>query len=303
VLENLHYHLDAPLRAQEKLNQQVVDLTNRLARIGDFFLCGNERQRDFWLGTLAANQRVNPLTFARDPSLRSLIDVVSVGMPSREPEARAPVLRGVHPAFPRDARVVLWGGGIWDWLDPLTLLQAWPRVVERVPDARLVFLGTRHPNPVVPRHKMAQRSEALAREIGEHERTVFFHEWLPYDERESLLCEADVGVALHPLHVETRYSVRTRVLDYLWARLPVLITEGDVTSEWIGAHDLGRVVPPHDAGAVASALVELLARPKAALSGAFEPLRGTLTWERVVEPLRCYCRDAKPAADRMRGAA
>jgi GT2 family glycosyltransferase/glycosyltransferase involved in cell wall biosynthesis/SAM-dependent methyltransferase len=302
VLENLHYHVDQPLPAQERHNDEAVDVTNTLAQLGDFFLCGNERQRDFWLGTLVANRRVNPRTFARDPSLASLIDVVGVGLPSRPPRAGAPLLRGVHEAFPEDARIVLWGGGIWDWLDPLTLVEAWPRVVARHPEARLVFLGTRHPNPLVPPHRMAQRTEDAALRSGERERTIFFHEWLSYEDRERLLCEADVGVTLHPLHVETRFSVRTRVLDCFWARLPVVITAGDLTSEWVDAHGVGRVVPPADADAVARALNDLLDQPRGARSAAFAPLREALAWERVVEPLRRYCREGVCAADRLRGA-
>lgn len=300
VLENLHYHVEQPLRAQEDANVETVEVTNQLAKLGDFFICGNERQRDFWLGTLAANRRVNPRTFAQDPSLDALIDVVGIGFPCHAPRARTAVLRGVHPAFPAESRIVLWGGGIWDWLDPLTLVRAWPQVLAAEPTARLVFLGTRHPNPLVPRHRMAERTEDAARELGEHGRTVFFHEWLDYEDRESLLCEADVGVALHPLHVETRFSVRTRVLDYLWARLPVVITQGDLTSEWVHAHGVGRVVPPDDADAVARSILDLLVG-RDALAPAFDPLHARFTWDRVVEPLRRYCLAGARAADRVRG--
>jgi hypothetical protein len=149
------------------------------------------------MGMLAANERINPRTFAQDPSLRALIDVVGIGFPNREPHSK-PMLRGVHSAFPEDAQIVLWGGGIWDWLDPITLVKAWPQVLAQHPQARLIFLGTRHPNPLVPPHKMADETLALAAEIGEKERTIFFYEWLPYEEREALLCEADIGVTFHP---------------------------------------------------------------------------------------------------------
>ena len=238
VLENLHYHVNESQADQDMLNQRAVDVTNRLARLGDFFICGSERQRDLWMGVLTANGRINPRTFTQDHELRSLIDVVGIGFPHRELRHR-PMLRGVHPAFSQESRIVLWGGGIWDWLDPLTLVRAWPKVLLRHPEARLVFLGTRHPNPAVPHHRMADQTVALAVEIGEKDRTVFFYEWVPYEERESLLYESDIGVALHPPHVETRYSIRTRVLDYLWARLPVLVSDGDVTSDWIRQYGVG----------------------------------------------------------------
>jgi GT2 family glycosyltransferase len=297
IFENLHYYLAEPMDVQEQLNLQSVELLNRAARAGDFFVCGSERQRDLWMGLLAANGRVNPRAFASDPELRKLVDVVGVGISDRESVHR-PVLRGLHPAIPQDARIVLWGGGMWDWLDPLTLVRAWPEVIKHFPQARLVFLGTRHPNPLVPDHRVVESTIALAAETGEKDRTVFFFEWLPVEEREALLCEADIGIVLHPQHVETRYAIRTRVLDYVWARLPVLVSDGDVTSEWVRQYDLGRVAPPSNADAIAGALVEMLEMPKEAWAPAFEKARAYFFWSRVVEPLRQYCRGGALAADR-----
>ncbi len=297
VLENLHIYQGEAVDVQTSLNQQAVHSMNRLVALGDFFICGNERQRDFWLGVLAAGGRINPHTFAQDAALRSLIDVVGVGFPDRPPQGK-PLLRGMNPIIPLDAQIVLWGGGLWDWLDPLTLIQAWPAVLARFPKARLVFLGTRHPNPDVPPHAMAKRAQQLAEQLGEKDKTILFIEWLSYAEREALLCEADVGVALHPLHLETRYSIRTRVLDYLWAGLPVMVTEGDVTSQWAAQNGLGRVIPPLDAGAAAQALIELLSLSKSTWAPAFAALRETLTWSRVTAPLRSYCLTGQPAPDR-----
>ena len=298
VLENLHLYQGEPVDVQISLNDQLVQSMNRLVALGDFFICGNERQRDFWLGVLAGNGRLNPRTFAQDAALRSLIDVVGVGFPDRPPQDK-PLLRGLHPAIPPDALIVLWGGGLWDWLDPLTLIRAWPAVLARFPEARLVFLGTRHPNPDVPPHAMAKHAQALAEQLGEKDKTMLFIEWLSYADREALLCEANVGVALHPLHLETRYSIRTRVLDYLWAGLPVLVTEGDVTSQWVAEGGLGRVIPPLEVGAAAQGLIELLSQPKSAWAPAFAPLQAKLTWSQVTGPLRSYCLSGEPAADRQ----
>ena len=299
VLENLYYYKDEPRAVQDTLNQHSIQLTNQLARLGDYFICANERQRDYWLGVLTANGRTNPAVFAQDDSLRSLIDVVGVGIPCQPPQAR-PLLRGQHPSIPQDARIVLWGGGIWDWLDPLTLVRAWPAVLARHPQARLVFLGTRHPNALVPPHAMASRAEELAAEIGEKERTILFFDWLSYADREALLAEADIAVLLHPLHIETRFSLRTRVLDALWARLPILITAGDVTSEWVEQHGIGRVIPPFDEAAATQALGELLDQPKGALDSNFDSLHEIYQWPQVVQPLRQYCLHGAPAADQPR---
>jgi hypothetical protein len=163
----------------------------------------------------------------------------------------------------------------------------------------LVFLGTRHPNPLVPAHEMAQKAQNLAAEIGEKDLSIIFIEWVSYQERETLLSEADIGVALHPIHVETRYSIRTRMLDYLWARLPILVTDGDITSEWVRQYNLGVVVPPFDPQAVATGLNRLLDGQKEDFSPAFEPLFKRYRWSRVVEPLKRYCLEGGYAPDRQ----
>ena len=131
VLENQHYYLHETEQTQERLNQEAVGATNLGVQVGDFFICGSERQRDFWLGVLTANGRVNPRTCADDGGLHKLVDVVGIGLPTRSP-APGRGLKGRHPAIPEDARMVLWGGGIWNWLDPLTLIRAWPGVTDRL---------------------------------------------------------------------------------------------------------------------------------------------------------------------------
>ena len=296
IFENLHHHLDEALQDQETLNTQAVEITNQLAKIGDFYVCGNERQRDLWMGFLASNRRVNPNTFGEDQSLRNLIDVVGMGFPEQPPQPGV-ILKGVHPQIPEDSQVVLWGGGLWNWLDPLSLIEAWPLVLKSLPKARLVFTGKRHPNPQVPAHKMVERAIALAGEVGEIDRSILFVEWLPYEEREKALCEASIGVVLHPLHVETRYSIRTRVLDYIWADLPILITEGDVISEWVEENQLGKVVPPFDPESIAKAIIDLLKTDKDSWRMNFAPLKEDLQWSKVIEPLRNYCLEGDHAPD------
>src|SRR5204863_1726396 len=112
---------------------------NEQVRRADWFLCASERQRDFWLGALAALGRVNPATYGVDPTLRSLIDVVPFGIADEPPVRSGPGCRGVVPGIGPDDRLVLWGGGIWNWFDPLTLLHAVAGLRGDVPNVRLVF--------------------------------------------------------------------------------------------------------------------------------------------------------------------
>ncbi len=296
-LENLFYRADDPTNVRLSAHESDVQVFNRLVRAGDFFVCGSERQRDFWLGVLMANLRLNPLNFGGDGDFRGLIDVVSTGLPSHE-RPQTPFLVGEDPAVPAGSKIILWGGGIWNWLDPLTLLEAFFDIHQDHPEARLVFLGARHPNPEVPAHEMAARTLARAKESGLVGEKILFFDWLSVPEREALLCESHVGVVAHPAHIETRFSLRTRVFDYFWARLPVLTTAGDVVSEWVSDYGVGEVVTPGQAAEMAAALDALLLKPRADFSDRFDAIHARFSWENQAEPLRRFCLSGTFAEDK-----
>ena len=91
---------------------------------------------------------------------------------------------------------------------------------------------------------IVERARARARAAGLLDTHVIFNDWVPYEERAAYLREADIGVSTHRQHLETRYSFRTRMLDYLWAGLPIVCTEGDYFGDLVQREGLGRAVPP-----------------------------------------------------------
>jgi glycosyltransferase involved in cell wall biosynthesis len=286
VLENLERFATRPRRERDGLHRVGVEAHNDLFRLGDFFICASEKQRDYWLGALTAAGRVNPYTYVADPTLRRLIDVVPFGLPDVPPVHRQPVLKGVVSGIGEEASVILWGGGLWDWLDPLTAIEAMPLVLKRAPQARLYFMGTRHPNPAVPPSRMAARAIERATELGLKDRFVFFNDWVPYSQRASYLREADIGISLHGDHIETRFAVRTRLMDYFWARLPMIVTGGDTLSDLVAMHGLGRVVGPGQAAAVAQGIIEMLEKPVPPEQ--FAQVVAMFRWSCVAEPLLHY---------------
>ena len=71
-----------------------------------------------------------------------------------------------------------------------------------------------------------------------------------------------MALTLHFDTVETRLAFRSRVLEYIWAGLPIVATAGDATSDLVAAHGLGVVVPVGDVEAVAAAIDRLLSEPR-----------------------------------------
>ncbi len=272
---------------------------------GDYFVCASETQRDFWLGMLTALGRVNPATYDADPELRQLVGVVPFGLPDAPPVVGGPRLKGVVPGIGPDTFVLLWGGGIWSWFDPLSLVRAVGQLADRRPNLRLLFLGAAEvPSQFRPNQDMAARARRLAQALGLLDRVVFFHPtWVPYAERAGYLLEADLGVSTHLAHVETRFAFRTRLLDCIWAGLPMVVTGGDVLADVVRAHRLGWVVPPEDAGALAAAIEAAMDEPggRTAYAARFVGLRAGLTWSRAVAPLAAFARSPRRAPDRPAG--
>jgi glycosyltransferase involved in cell wall biosynthesis len=272
-----------------------LDVVDTQIRRGDFFLCASDRQRDFWLGHLAAAGRVNERNYDVDPELRSLLAVVPFGVEDDPPQHRAPAIRGVVPGIGPDDELLLWGGGIYDWFDPFTAIRAVAQLRSRRERIRLFFAGARHPNPDVGETATAARARALSDELGLTGVHVFFHDWVDYSERENVLTEADIGISAHVEHVETAYSFRTRVLDYLWAGLPVVTTRGDTLAATIEHEGAGTAVPPGDVAALAAALDRLLTddATRARAAEAATRLATSYRWSTVLAPLVAFC--ARPA--------
>ena len=274
-------------------------LNDQLTR-GDFFLCASDKQRDFWLGQLSAVGRLNPKNYDADETMDGLITVVPFGVPDDPPVHSRQALKGVVPGIGVDDKVVIWGGGIYNWFDPITLLHAVDRLRARRPDVRLFFLGLKHPNPDVPEMRMAVAARQLSDALGLTDKHVFFNEgWVAYEDRQNYLLEADVGVSTHLDHVETAFSFRTRILDYLWAGLPIVATGGDTFADLIDSRGLGITVDAGDVEALEEALFRLLDDEALAAScrARLAEVAPDHAWSRVLAPLVAFCRAPRRAAD------
>lgn len=267
---------------------EVVATTRVALLLGDAFICASERQRDHWLGALAGLGRVTPAVYAADPALRSLVAVVPLGLDVAPRTSTAHVAKGVLPGIRPSDRLLLWGGGVWNWFDPLTVIRAVGRLAQRRDDVKLLFLGMAHPSAAVGAMSMANRAVVLADELGLQGSTVFFNRaWVPYAEREAWFAEADLGVSAHLDSVEARLAFRTRLLDHIAAETPLVVTRGDVIAELVEARSMGRVVDPGDIDGWVASLEELLDDDGAyaAARSAVTAARDELSWSRAAAPL------------------
>jgi glycosyltransferase involved in cell wall biosynthesis len=284
TLESIEFFSERSALIRSAMTTLSIDRLLDALYSGHHFVCATRRQRDLWIGTMLGERLIQPSIYDRDPTLRSIIDLVPFGLtddPPVHPGSGGP--RDRFPQIVREDEIVLWNGGIWSWLDPDTAVEAIGLLAKRRPRARLVFMGV---GSQAPARRASAAARDLAARLGLLDRHVFFNEdWVPYRERAAWLLEAACAVSTHVEHLESSYAFRTRLLDCFWAGLPVVCTRADELADRVERDGLGATVPERDPAALADAIERVLDHGRDAYS---EPLRraaADFTWKRVTEPI------------------
>jgi len=286
---------------RRQLTASTVDRLHAALRIGHHFMCASETQRDLWLGTMLALRLIGPALYDRDPGLRSVLDLVPFGVPAQPPQrADGGGPRQAIESLGPDSEIVLWNGGIWNWLDADTAIRAVGELAARRPAVRLVFMGASRDNPASA--QATDAAVATARELGLLGSVVHFHDrWVPYAEREAWLGQAACALSTHAEHLEAHFAYRTRLLDCIWAGLPIVCTSGDDLAGRVEREGLGAVAPPGDVHALSASLEHVLDRGRNAYSASLRAVADEQTWEKLARPLVRWVSDPdvprRPSAD------
>jgi hypothetical protein len=210
------------------------------------------------------------------------------------------VIKGVIPGISPQDKVIFWGGGIWDWTDPLTLVEAVRIARGKREDLRVLFGARTHfDQKIVPEMSVVARLMAFLEREGWVDQVVFFQDWIPYDQRGAFLLEADIGVSLFKRALENRYAIRSRLYDFLWCQVPCIVSQGDPMSQFLEEAGLARLVEPGDVQGVAQAILDLLehaAERRSRILG--DDLRvQAMRWTGVVKPILDFLRRPRLAPD------
>lgn len=294
----------------EQLKQRLLE-RDRLEyasalQLGDAFVCASERQRDHWLGALGQAGRLDLHLLERDPRADGLVGVVPFGVPDLDPApltVEAPgAIRGT--LVPEDSIVLLWTGGLWNWFDPVVVVEGLAKARETETRLRLVVMGMHHPEAHWEEQDASRRMRERAAELGlldgESPGVVLCDTWIPYLERHRFLLDADAGVSAHHDTLETRFSFRTRFLDHLWAGLPTLTTPGGELADAMVQTGAALAVDEGDAEAWRFALLKLAGDQdlRAQMSVAARELAPRYLWSHVSEPLADLVAATTPGAPR-----
>ncbi len=300
TLENLELRKFINIKDRLTYHETDLDLILEQLSLGDYFICSSEKQKDYWLGMLAAINRVNPVTYSDNINMEKLIGVVPFGLDNEEPVKTKQVLKGVWPNISKDDKVLIWGGGIWNWFDPLTLIEAMNVICKNRDDIKLFFMGIGHPNMNCDT-TVAEECIKKSKEYGLFNKNIFFNDWVEYSQRQNYLMEADLGVSTYLNNLETRFSFRTRILDYLWCELPMVLTNGDFMSELVEDENLGVCSEEKNYENLANKILGCLDNTEnyRTMKKNIKDVKQQFKWEKVVKPLVDFCENPYISNDKV----
>lgn len=260
VLELRELYGNMPsLRQRVHLAAEWWRLSEALMR-ADLLMCAARKQREFYETLQSGSAPWIEVPFGIDPE-----DAQSCPKPQDN--------------------IVVWGGGVWEWLDPATAVDAIVRLNRDGLRAKLLFLGRSRPNRNLIDRRRDDRFDALLRRGGAH--VSANDEWVPYDQRLAWLRSGKIAIMLHRRTAEAEYSIRTRLFDAIAAGIPVVATKGGFAAELVEQEGLGIVVAPGDVAAVAEAIRRLLMDDEtySTCVESLERIRPRFAWEVVTRPL------------------
>ncbi|AJA47779.1 glycosyltransferase [Clostridium pasteurianum DSM 525 = ATCC 6013] len=300
TLENLELRKFIDFKDRLTYHETDLDLILEQLSLGDYFICSSEKQKDYWLGMLSAINRVNPVTYSDNINMEKLIGVVPFGLNNEEPVKTKQVLKGVWPNIGESDKVIIWGGGIWNWFDPLTLIEAMNIICKKRKDIKLFFMGIGHPSMNCDT-TVAEECVERSKTYDLYDKNIFFNDWVEYSQRQNYLMESDLGVSTYFNNLETRFSFRTRILDYLWCELPMVLTKGDYMSELVEDKKLGVCHDEKNYNQLADMILDLLGDEDGyrELQQNINAVKQQFKWEIVVKPLEKFCSNPYVSKDKI----
>lgn len=266
----------------------------RVLKRGDLFLCASKQQKDYYQGVLSAVGRINPITYSED-----LIKVVPYGIYRQEPKAKSQPIDKLIGKDAKRHKKILWFGGIYPWFDLRELVKATAIVNEEIP-AKLIIVGAKNPYNTHP--DFVARYDELVSYIDEEQRfkdVVVMQDWINFNDRADWYLNSDCVVVMNKLGPENRLAWRTRLVDFIWADLPIITNGGDPLGEHLLENEAAREFRGDTAAAMASDMIEMLKQEDGLkdLKKNIKKVKKEFYWDTVTKELSRYIEHHNRAKD------
>lgn len=210
-------------RQSETMKQELKNYTlesywwERCIERADYFLYAADQQLYYYLGYLSAVLKLNPTSY--DEMRKRLI---------RLPYGYFKKDIAKKPSRPKNPSL-LWYGAIYPWFDMEPLVKAAKLIKAEHPNFKLIVAGAR--NPYTSNTTFIEHYE---KSIGQLATISDFTEFIghtPYHERFKIYSKGSAIITLNKEGLENKLAWRTRLADYIAAKVPILTNGGDPLGE------------------------------------------------------------------------
>lgn len=273
-----------------------INRFNHVLKRGDFFLCANTPQKHMYAGILGSLGVINPYSYRQQRIL-----TVPFGIDKQEINSKAlpnPYLEHAE----KDDFILLWFGGLYPWFNFSPLIDA-VKELSKKPGFKFYLVGGKNPYNNHP--DFVKQYDHVMKEftrLGLKDKTVFFVDWINFDERISWFKNADAVISINQEGDENEYSWRTRVMDYLWGEIPMLTNGGDPLSDELIAKG-GAIKVSLSSNDVVRRVDEMMENPKITqdLHATLSKIRKTYYWDKVTSVIsaRINSKENLPFVDNL----
>jgi hypothetical protein len=213
--------------------------------LGDFFITAGQRERYYLLGLLAASKKMSQVEHdQKDP----LIHVIPITPPTNPPVLTKKIIEKKP-----DELVLLVAGAFLPWYDYSTFFTALKLLIAQgKSNFKVLIMGG---------NIRDRRFENIVRKMGCSERLrekLIFTGLVPFKQRSNYYLSADVAINIPSITIEDELSVRTRVIDYIWASLPILSPAQDEYSAAAISNGAGFLYQAGNSRSLADAISQIM---------------------------------------------
>lgn len=289
-IEHLEYHGVRHAAAPDDAYRELVRRYELQLLVSDLLLWRSAVARVSTIAGLALVGRLGYSLYDRSPALADLLAPMPIGY-SRQSERQAAAARPSRPAVD-----FVWNGGIWDFYDPVTAIEAIARLERGGRPASLHFM---YPPPADQVLTEAGRVRAAVERLGLGHRVSFEPAPLDHRHRDGVVRSARAALCLGKEGIENATAVRLRLRDSFLYRLPIVVDRHGATGDLVEALGIGLTVDGGDPAEVAAALAELAAGGETyrAAVDRLERVRGDFEIDRHAAPLIERVRSGRRAPD------
>lgn len=282
---------------QRKLHEFISSSYNLQLLLSDKIFCRDHEVRKLIIGSLLSLGRIDLNNYYEDRTLNSLIEAAPFGIEDREPRHKKNIYRGIINGIEKNDFLLLSSGGVWNWNDGETLVKTMRLLDDKykLNNIKLILQGFRHPDKNQKSSLEAEKTLSLAKKHGLLGKNIFLTDWVPFLERESYLTECDAGIVTSPDIPEANFFLKTRIYDYLWAELPVLLGDNEAFAGVVMKNRLGLITKCGQADDWAKNIVYLYKNKKVQkqIKTNIKKIKKEMTWKKTLKPIEIFLKNPK----------